>query len=244
MNLSLENVINDDYAIIREDIISKNKKYKGILEVVNKLIQGDDIVVNKNKITQEEKDKLKQEKLHANAVNRWKRYFEHVKAFIEFMVNKNNTITEEEEDIIEEEDHKKNEREFSEKWMKDNKQKIIKSSDYQLSSWISRQKKHYIKKTKEMEIEEIYVLWTTFLEEYKQHLHLFDYKWNDKFKSLKKFIHSNAKLPSIKKSGGVIETQLCSWYLRQKIDYKKKIGGMKKEERYNQWTLFIHIHKI
>ena len=221
-----------DYTT-HEKIIAKNSKYKGILGVVNTLIQGGDIVVNKNKDTQkdkEDKDKLKQEKLHADALNRWKNYFSHVKAYIEFMVKNTG--------IEEDQDHKKNEREFSEKWMKENKQIIIKSSDYQLSSWISRQKKNYIKKTEEMQFEEIYVLWTTFLEEYKQHLHLFDYKWNDKLKSLKMFIQSNAKLPSIK--NGVIG----SWFLRQKLDYKRKIGGMKKEERNNQWTLFLASNPI
>ena len=99
------------------------------------------------------------------------------------------------------------------------------------------------KKIKEMKIEEIYVLWTTFLEEYKQYLHVFDYKWNDKLKSLKMFIYSNTKLPSssLKQSKLELETQLGSWYLRQKLDYMKK--NMKKEGRYNQWTHFIQDSK-
>jgi hypothetical protein len=231
----IENVIN--YDNIRENIISKNKKYKGILEVVNKLIQGRDIVVNKTKDTQENKDQ-KKNKIRADEINEWKRYIVHVKDFITMMSATNQTEIE-----ISEDEFKKTEREFTDNWMIINKQRVIKNCDLRISSFITRQNKHYIKKTKEMKHEEIYVLWTSFLEEYKEHLHLFDYKWNNKLLSLKKFIDCNTKMPSSRNTSSQVETQLGSWYLRQRLEYMKKIGGMKKEERYNQWTRFIQDSK-
>ena len=199
-------------AITSEKIIAKNSKYKGILEVVNKLIQGNDIVVNKNKEDSEDKkekrDKKEKQKEEQDIL-KWTNYLVLVKEFIKMTVK--NT----------------------------NKQ----NCDSQLSSWVSTQNKHYINKTKEMKNEEIYILWTTFLEEYKQHLFIFDYKWNDKLKSLKKFIDSNTKLPSSNSKQPEVETQLGSWYLRQNAEYNKKTGGMKKEERYNQWTLLLENEK-
>jgi len=197
-----------------EKIISKNSKYKGILEVVNKLIQGCDIVVNKNKDTQNKQEEDK--------INRWKSYIDHVKKFIQIMVVKNTEI----------------ELEMSEIKKKEQEQELHKQK-----TWVSIQNKHYVKKTNEMKIEEIYVLWTTFLEEYTEKLYIFDYKWNNILKSLKLFIDSNTKLPSSSSKQPKVETKLGSWYLRQKTEYRKKTGGMKKIERYNQWTILLENEK-
>ena len=200
-----------------EKIIAKDIKYKGILEVVNKLIQGCDIVVNKNKDKDgdEEKQKQKQEKSRADTLNRWKNHIVLVKEFIQMMV-------------------KNTELEMSEE---------IKKRERELSSWFSRQQKYYINKTNEMKIEEIYILWTTFLEEYTEHLYIFDYKWNDILKSLKLFIDSNTRMPSSSSKQPEVETKLGSWYLRQRLEYRKKTGGMKNKERYNQWTILLENEK-
>lgn len=202
----------DDKDDTPEKIISKNIKYKGILEVVNKLLQGCDIVVNKNKDTDAQKQEAKEETLNS----KWKIYISQVKEFIQMMVK-----------------HTEIELEISEEEIKKREQEL-----HTQKSWISIQNKHYIKKTDEMKNEEIYVLWTTFLEEYTKHLYIFDYKWNNINKSLKLFIDINTKLPS-PSSSSKLEKKLGSWYLRQKLEYRKKTGGMKKIERYNQWTILL-----
>jgi superfamily II DNA or RNA helicase len=194
----------EDSTIRDEKIITKNIKYKGILEVVNKLIQGNDIVVNK-------KDKINKVNKDEKIACAWNEILVSVKEFIHNKIKLSDTQCDTQLDII------------------------------QLSSWISKQNKNYINKTKEMEREEIYILWTNFLEEYKEQLYLFDYKWNDKLESLKMFIDSNTKLPCSKQSE--VEAKLYSWYLRQRLEYKKIIGGMKKEERFNQWTLLLENEK-
>ena len=191
----------EDSTTSGENIIAKNSKYTGILEVVNKLIQGNDIVVNKK----DKKDKINKDEKIACI---WNETFVSVKEFIYNKIKLNDT-----------------------------------QLDTQLSSWISKQNKNYINKTKEMEREEIYILWTNFLEEYKDQLYLFDYKWNDKLESLKMFIDSNTKLPSSSSKQSEVETRLGSWYLRQRLEYRKIIGGMKNKERYNQWTLLLENEK-
>lgn len=191
----------EDSTTRGEKITAKNIKYKGILEVVNKLIQGNDIVVNKK----DKKDKINKDEKIACI---WNETFVSVKEFIYNKIKLNDT-----------------------------------QLDTQLSSWISKQNKNYINKTKEMEREEIYILWTNFLEEYKDQLYLFDYKWNDKLESLKMFIDSNTKLPSSSSKQSEVETRLGSWYLRQRLEYRKIIGGMKNKERYNQWTLLLENEK-
>ena len=202
----------DDITTRGENIISKNIKYKGILEVVNKLIQGNDIVVNK-------KDKINKDEKKACE---WNEKLVSVKEFIhnKIKLSRSRALPSTDEGIY-----------------------PLDCSDTQLSSWISKQNNNYINKTKEMETEEIYILWTNFLEEYKEQLYLFDYKWNDKLESLKMFIDSNTRLPSNSSKQSEVETRLASWYLRQRLEYRKIIGGMKKKERYNQWTLLLENEK-
>ena len=205
---------NESVSATCEAIIIKDRKYKKMIEVVNKLIQGEDIIVNNDKIlkikTDEdiEKQNIKKELQENQKIKIWLDYFVRVKDFMDDFISKKLTYT----------------------------------PDSLLSSWYLNQTQHYIEKSKEMEQEQLYVLWGEFTHKYKDYVYLFDDKWNNKLDSLKSFIKNNSKIPSIN-SQIDIEKKLGSWFSRQKKEYKTKTLGMTKIERYNQWTIFTQDEK-
>ena len=201
--------------ITRETIISKNVKYKKIVEVVKKLIKGEDIVVDNNKIIKIktdidiEKENRKQELKENEKIKKWLDYYVIIKNVID--------------DFI-----------FD---------KLTYISNPELSCWYITQTQHYFENSNEMEQEQIYVLWGEFISIYKNYVYVFDDKWNNKLELLKSFIDTNTKIPSVSPNKTDIEKKLGSWCSRQKKEYNTKTLGMTKKERYNQWTLFIQDEK-
>ena len=201
--------------ITRETTISKNFKYKKILEVVKKLIKGEDIVVNNNKIIKVkteieiEKENQKKELKENENLKIWLNYYNIIKNVIDDFIS----------------------------------DKLTYITNPELSSWYITQTQHYIENIKEMEQEQIYNLWGEFTSIYKNYVYIFDDKWNNKLESLKSFIDINKKIPSCSLTQDGIEKKLGSWCSRQKKEYKTKTLGMTKKERYNQWTLFIQDEK-
>jgi hypothetical protein len=122
----------------------------------------------------------------------------------------------------------------------------------QLATWISAQQQNYKKKEQIMKKDEIYNLWTIFLEEYKEYINLSsEYKpkeksndeiWHETFQSVKKFINENKRKP-LQIDKDIQIKQLANWVSAQQSNYKKKEKIMKKDEIYNEWTIFLEEYK-
>ena len=116
-----------------------------------------------------------------------------------------------------------------------------------LGSWIGSQKSKYdidITKCKEcMEQEEIYTLWTEFIQEYKEYICIdLNENWKQNLINVKKYIDTNGKRPSGKDKDATIKS-LGKWIYTQKskydIDITKCKEGMEQEEIYTLWTEFV-----
>jgi ribosomal RNA-processing protein 8 len=84
-----------------------------------------------------------------------------------------------------------------------------------------------------MKDETRYNLWTNFLEEYKEYFKSNYEIWYEKFDELKNFMNKNKKRPTKNNN-----KSLNQWLNLQIKNYKKKIQGMKDENRYNLWSEF------
>jgi len=111
----------------------------------------------------------------------------------------------------------------------------------QLAEWISTQQKNYPKKEKIMANEEIYNLWTEFINDpnYTVYFQSNEYNWKIILNEVKIYIDSNNKRPSTIDKNIKIK-QLGSWLSTQQTNYKKKEHIMANEEIYNLWTEFIN----
>jgi ribosomal RNA-processing protein 8 len=123
------------------------------------------------------------------------------------------------------------------KFINDNKRTPTRSSNNKIEKtigeWLSDQKKYYKKKSCGMKNETRYILWSNFLEEYKEYLKSNDEIWYEKFSELKNFMNKNKKRPSKNNN-----KSLNQWLNLQIKNYKKKLQGMKDETRYKLWTEF------
>jgi hypothetical protein len=105
-----------------------------------------------------------------------------------------------------------------------------------LGKWLSHQRENYKNKEHIMTNEEIYNLWTEFINnpKYKVYFESNEESWIKQLDEIKLYIDTNNKRPS------QTDKQLYSWIYTQQNKYKKKIEIMKNEEIYNLWTEFIN----
>ena len=113
-----------------------------------------------------------------------------------------------------------------------------------LGAWISNQQKNYKNKKQIMKDENIYNLWTNFIndDKYKKYFEDNFIIWIEKLGTVKKYIDENNKLPSTHDKNNEIKS-LGSWINTQLYNYKNKINIMKEENIYNLWTEFINDSK-
>jgi len=134
--------------------------------------------------------------------------------------------------------------------------KMITTIDgYNLGSWFYNQKGYYdpdiTKCKKGLKTEELYTLWSDFIndEKYKKHFKSNEEIWKDNLDLAKEYIKVNNKLPPRrdKKILTVDGGSLGGWIGTQKGYYKPDITkckqGMKTEEIYNLWRKFINNKK-
>jgi antitoxin component HigA of HigAB toxin-antitoxin module len=113
-----------------------------------------------------------------------------------------------------------------------------------LGEWINTQLNSYKKKEYIMKDEQIYNLWTEFINDikYKKYFTSGEEEWNQKLKEVKKYIDEHIKRPSSEDKNNNIKKLGC-WILNQQTNYKKKEQIMSKEIIYNKWTEFINNQK-
>ena len=118
-----------------------------------------------------------------------------------------------------------------------NKNKEIK----QLGNWLSTQRTNYKKKIKIMSNNQIYNIWTEFInnDKYKKYIQTNEDSWYDSLNQVIEYINLNNKRPSTTDKDTQIK-QLGSWICLQKKNYRKKIRMMSNSKIYNQWTQIIN----
>lgn len=109
-----------------------------------------------------------------------------------------------------------------------------------LGSWIRTQIDNYQKKAYIMSDNEIYNMWTQFIndERYKKFLASDKDLWEEKLIEVKKYIDINKKRPSQIDENSDIRI-LGTWVSNQIVNYNKKTKIMSDNEIYNKWTQFI-----
>ena len=90
-----------------------------------------------------------------------------------------------------------------------------------------------------MKIEEIYNIWTEFINKYKEYFESNENIWKNNLEKVKQYIDENNKKPSIIDKNKEIK-RLGYWIDTQQKNYKKKENIMKIEEIYNIWAEFIN----
>jgi hypothetical protein len=95
-----------------------------------------------------------------------------------------------------------------------------------------------------MQNEEIYKLWTEFIndEKYKQYFISNEEEWKQKLEYCKNYIDENNKRPNERDKDINIKKIGC-WLSKQITNYKTKKYIMQNEEIYNLWTEFINDEK-
>jgi len=113
-----------------------------------------------------------------------------------------------------------------------------------LGSWISDQQQNYKSKKNIMEDENIYNLWTEFINDnkYKKFFEDNDIIWINKLNEVIKYIDKNNKRPPNNDKNNEIKI-LGNWISNQQQNYKSKKQIMKDENIYNLWTEFINNDK-
>ena len=106
-----------------------------------------------------------------------------------------------------------------------------------LFNWISSNKNNYKKCKKCMKNEEIYSLWTKFIEEYKEYFTTKDEIWLEKFEELKKFMDDNGRTPRYKCTE---EKNIGKWLSTNQQTYN---NNKMTKDRYNLWVEFLEKYK-
>ena len=109
----------------------------------------------------------------------------------------------------------------------------------QLNRWINYQKISYKKKENIMKNQEIYNIWTVFINKYKKHFNSAEENWNITLDNVETFIIANKKRP-VGKSKNKEENQMSTWIHYQQKNYKNKANIMKNQEIYDKWTEFTN----
>ena len=113
-----------------------------------------------------------------------------------------------------------------------------------LGIWISHQLKNYINKKEIMKNENIYYLWTEFINDDKYKIYFEDNNitWINTLEKVKKYIDENNKKLSRTDTNHEIK-KLAIWIGTQLQNYKNNKNIMLNEEIYNLWTQFINNDK-
>ena len=113
-----------------------------------------------------------------------------------------------------------------------------------LGIWISHQLKNYINKKEIMKNENIYYLWTEFINDDKYKIYFEDNNitWINNLEKVKKYIDENNKKLSRTDTNHEIK-YLAIWICTQLQNYKNNKNIMLNEEIYNLWTQFINNDK-
>ena len=123
-----------------------------------------------------------------------------------------------------------------------NKDKDIKS----MGCWIQNCQKNYYKKDKNMKDENIYKLWTEFINDskYKEYMQLPTMLelFNINLNNLKSYIDTNKVRPSTNSKDKTIKS-MSKWIGHCQTNYSKKTQNMKDESIYKLWTDFINDEK-
>ena len=106
-------------------------------------------------------------------------------------------------------------------------------NEINLGKWLDNQNQHYKSRIQGMKNDERYDEWCKFIEQYNEYIDV----WNTNIGKLKRFIDINNKTPSTTSKNND-EKILGSWLNTQNQHYKKKVHGMKNDERYDEWTTF------
>ena len=120
------------------------------------------------------------------------------------------------------------------KFINDNNKMPTVSSNKFLSKWLGYQKSLYIKKEHIMLNENIYDIWTTFINEYKKYFISDEEEWIIKLNELKQYIDIKYKTPT-----RIENKKIYVWTQYQKYNYKRKLQNMSQEKYYNLWNEFI-----
>ena len=122
----------------------------------------------------------------------------------------------------------------------------IKKDTKYLGQFINDQKINYSKKTQKMKDENIYKLWTNFIndDKYKKYIQLPSMleNFNINLKKLKTYIDTNKKRPSEYDKDKNIKT-IGKWISHCKTNYNKIQNNMKDETIKKQWEEFINDEK-
>jgi len=113
-----------------------------------------------------------------------------------------------------------------------------------LGIWIKRQI-HIYRNVKEIMLnEEIYKLWTDFInsDKYKEYFISNEYRWKLKLEQVKKYIDTNNKIPSNSDKYKQVKT-LGRWVYTQSHNYNIKKCFISNKKIYNLWTEFINSDK-
>ena len=93
-----------------------------------------------------------------------------------------------------------------------------------------------------MNNQEIYDLWTEFVNEYEKYLLSNKEIWLNTLKNVKKYIDDNNKSPSDQDININIKV-MGTWISTQKKNYNKKQNIMKNQEIYDIWAEFVNEYK-
>jgi hypothetical protein len=110
-----------------------------------------------------------------------------------------------------------------------------------LGIWISTQKQSYKKKTEIMKNQEIYDMWTNFINSdiYSKYFITNEKAWLVKFNEVIAYINQFKTTPS-KENKEIYIKSLGQWISNQKKNYIKKSEIMSNHEIYKKWDVFIN----
>ena len=126
------------------------------------------------------------------------------------------------------------------KYINDNNEKPIETNKNQyirkMGRWINTQKQKYKLKKEIMKNDEIYNLWTDFIndDKYKKYFISNEEEWEINLEEVKKYMNDNNKRPSNK---------LGNWICAQIQNAKQRKQIMKNDDIYNLWVDFIEDNK-
>jgi len=113
-----------------------------------------------------------------------------------------------------------------------------------LGSWLCNQLSNYKNKKQIMQYQNIYNLWTEFIndDKYKEYFEDNSTVWVNNLNEVKKYIDENNKRLSDSDKNKEIKILGC-WISTQQQNYKTKQQIMENEEIYNLWIKFINDDK-
>jgi Hypothetical methyltransferase len=117
-----------------------------------------------------------------------------------------------------------------------------KKEEHWVGEWLLTQNKNNKNRKEGMICDRRHYMWSAFLEEYKEYLLSSDELWYSYFAKLKEFIDINKRRPTgtWKRKE---ERVLGIWFIVQNRNHKNSLYGMKNEQRYDTWSIFLEEYK-